>query len=81
MGNCSAAIGPTQGFERQLYETPETAKAALSDELKKMREAHPGDAEEINGVLDELDAAGSDFVTYFDIDGQTWTVFYHDLGD
>lgn len=73
---CVAAIGPINRLDRQLYKTADEARSALVGELKKLRANHPDDAEEINGVLDEVEVSEPDFFIIFNLDGQEWTTWY-----
>lgn len=91
MGNTTMAVGPVAEVERQLYASPGEARSALISKLKDLRERHSSDADEINAVLDELDAVDSGrasdrveaprtgYVQYFSIAGQQWTAYYFDL--
>lgn len=77
---CSAAIGPLgRPLPRQLYESPEAARTALATELKRLRVRFPKEADDINDILDEMEASGDSFYVVFSLDGEEWTVWYHEV--
>lgn len=84
MPYCVASISPAGTLSRQLYPSVEAARDALIGELKKLRSnaANSDDADEINGVLDELESnTHSDYLTYFSRSGEQWVVWYHEIGE
>lgn len=75
MGYYEASIAPTGEFSLQLYQSAEDAVEAVVGVLKALRaSALPEDADEINGVLDELEAAPGPKVTFFDYGNTEWTL-------
>lgn len=80
---CVASISPVGDVNRQLYTSTEHARAALIGELKMLRSiAADGDADTINGVLDELEAVSGSadgWVTYFTFRGIEWAAWYTEL--
>jgi hypothetical protein len=75
----AAAIGPIDTPDRQLYASAEEARSALVGELKRLRAENLGDAEDVNGVIDEVEVSGEDFYTIFYLDGREWSAWYHGL--
>lgn len=80
---CVASISPVGDINRQLYSSTDEARAALIGELKMLRSvAADGDAETINGVLDEIEAvsvSADGWVTYFEYRGMEWAAWYNEL--
>jgi hypothetical protein len=74
------AIGPADHPSKSVVGSAIEARMTLGAEIKELRGGHPADAEELNGVLDELEAAGLSFATFFTLDGEDWSVWYRPVG-
>lgn len=78
---CEAAIGLSSDPQRSLYASQEAARRALGEELRNIRNEFPSAAEDVNGVLDDLEAAGEEFLTYFYVNDVEWTAWYRPSDD
>lgn len=80
MGYCEASVHPVGELSWQLYQSVAEAVEAACGVLKALRTtAEPDEAEDINGVLDQLEAAPGPFVSFFNYDGREWAVYVQPL--
>lgn len=78
MPYCVACIGPVGHADQGLYPGPEQARDALDDKLLELRIQHPGDAEEIDRVREELTGT-EELITYFHANGEEWVAWMYAL--